>query len=142
MARPLHFPSAFRDIRMRRGLLQKAVAVELRVDPAVLCSIEKGTRAPLDDQTLSEAARLFNLSEAELTELCWAARHDRLVSALCQKGATAGELALVSAALFASHHLRTDDLPGLINSVQRVGESARVISSLTSPKGGLEVSMS
>lgn len=142
MARPLHFPSAFRDIRMRRGLLQKAVAVELRVDPAVLCSIEKGTRAPLDDQTLSEAARLFNLSEAELNELCWAARHDRLVSALCHKGATAGELALVSAALFASHHLRTDDLPGLINSVQRVGESARMISSLTSPKGGLEVSMS
>ena len=69
MARPLHFPSAFRDIRMRRGLLQKAVAVELRVDPAVLCSIEKGTRAPLDDQTLSEAARLFNLSETELDEL-------------------------------------------------------------------------
>jgi transcriptional regulator with XRE-family HTH domain len=142
MVTPLQFPRAFRDIRMRRGLMQKSVALELRVDPAVLCSIEKGTRAPLDEQTLSEAARLFSLSDTELSELCWAARHDRLVSGLSQRGATTHEMALISAALFASHHLRADDLEGLITSVKRVGESARMISSLTSPKGGLEVSMS
>lgn len=142
MAHPLHFPRAFREIRTRRGLLQKSVALELHVDPAVLCCIEKGTRAPLDDQALIEAARLFGLSEVELAELSWAARHDRFVSALCHRGATTPEVALISAALFASHHLRKDDLEGLINSVRRVGESAKVISSLTSPRGGSEVSMS
>ncbi|MDE2402683.1 MAG: helix-turn-helix transcriptional regulator [Burkholderiales bacterium] len=141
MARPLHFPNAFRAIRTRLGLLQKTVALELRVDPAVLCSIEKGARAPLDDTVLAEAARLFRLTNVELAELCWAARHDRMVSTLSNRGATDEEVELISAALFASHHLRSEQLDGLIYSMRRVGESAQLVSSLTSPQGGLEVSM-
>lgn len=141
MAPPLYFPRAFRDIRTRRGLLQKAVALELRVGPAVLCSIEKGMRPPMDDSVLAEAARLFRLTDIELAELCWAARHDRIVSALSNRGATDEEVELISAALFASHHLRSEQMDGLIYSMRRVGESAQRVASLTSPQGGLEVSM-
>lgn len=134
----LRFPGAFRRMRIRRGLLQKSVAYQLRLDPGLLCAIEKGARSPFDQETLERAAELLELSKTEQAELSWTAHHDRLVGLLCNRGATPAEIELISASLLAWHHLQADQRDGLIRNVRRLGESAQFISTLSSPEGRLE----
>lgn len=130
----LRFPAALRRMRVRRGLLQKTIAFQLRLDPAQLCAVERGSRGPLDKPTLERASELLALSEAERQELAWAAHHDRLVATLSQRGACAQEIELVSASLEAWHHLQGDQRNGLIQSVRKASESAKLLADLASPR--------
>ena len=129
----LRFPTVLRRLRDRRGLLQKTFAYQLHLDPAQLCAVERGSRRPLDEPTLERAADLLELSETERRELSWAAHHDRLVTMLGQRGASAEELELVSASLEAWHHLRAEERTGLIQSVRKCSESAKLLAALATP---------
>lgn len=120
-------------MRVRRGLLQKTIAHELQLDPGQLCAIERGSRGPLDASMLRRAADLLELSELERQELIWAAHHDRLVAQLGQRGACLEEIELVSASLEAWHHLRADQRCGLIQSVRKCSESAKLLAALSTP---------
>jgi len=95
----LLFPVALRKVRQDRGLLQKTVAISLGVSISCLCRIERGLRGPMDEQTIGRAADFLHLSEEELANLRWAAKHDRLISQLAQAGATSVELNLFTATL-------------------------------------------
>jgi hypothetical protein len=53
----------------------------------------------MDEQTIGRAADFLHLSEEELANLKWAAKHDRLISQLAQAGATSAELNLFTATL-------------------------------------------
>jgi transcriptional regulator with XRE-family HTH domain len=129
----LRFPGALRRMRVRRGLLQKTIAHQLQLDPGQLCAVERGSRGPLDASTLKRAADLLELSEPERQELAWAAHHDRLVAQLGQRGASPEEIELVSASLEAWHHLRADQRCGLIQSVRKCSESAKLLAALSTP---------
>lgn len=137
----LQFPKAFRQMRMRRGLMQKVVALELGLDAAVLCGIEKGTRIPLDETLLARAANLFQLSADEFADMTWAAHHDRLITGLTSKGASDEEILLISESLCAWHHLKSDQREGWLSTVKRLRESARAVATLSSPIGGMEAHM-
>lgn len=141
MSQSLHFPRSFRRIRTARGLLQKTVALQLEVDPAALCAVEKGTRGPFDQKLMAKAAQLLRLTDKEHAELSWAAHHDRLIGLLRNRGASDTEIALISASLHALHHLQPSQHSGLLASVKRVGESAELISKLASTLPDMEVEM-
>lgn len=137
----LQFPKVFRQMRTRRGLMQKAVALELGLGAAVLCGIESGTRIPLDEAALRRAADLFKLSADELAEITWAAHHDRLITSLSNRGASDEEVLLISESLRAWHYLKSDQREGWLSNVKRVRESAHVVATLSSPTGGMEAQM-
>ena len=137
----LLFPEALKRIRISRQLLQKSAAIVLGLDASILCGIEKGTRPPLDDSLLDKTARAFSLSDVEIAQLKWAARHDRLIGRLGERGATASEIGLLSASLVAWHHLGVDQRDGLLVKLQQIGQSARVLSSLANTQSLAEVSM-
>ncbi len=141
MSSLLQFPKTFRRMRMRQGLMQKVVALELGLDAAVLCGIEKGTRGPLDEAELAKVAELFQLAGDELTELVWAAHHDRLITPLKSRGASEEEVMLISENLCAWHHLKKDQRAGWLSTVKRMRESARAVAALSSPAGGMEAQM-
>lgn len=130
----LRFPAALRQMRLRRGLLQKTIAYQLHLDPGQLCAVERGSRGPFDASTLERAADLLALSEAERQDLAWAAHHDRLVAQLGQRGACTEEIELISASLEAWHHLRAEERWGLIQSVRKFGESAKMLAALSTPR--------
>jgi DNA-binding XRE family transcriptional regulator len=132
MARILHFPDTFRALRVRSGLMQKTAAQELNIDPVVLCSVENGTRAPLDADAIALAVDLFRCTDQEKADLSWAAHHDRLVRLLGNRGASVQEIELVSVRLTAWHHLHSDQRESLVASVRRIGESAKLVSTLSS----------
>lgn len=141
MSSLLQFPKVFRQMRMRRGLMQKVVALELGLDAAVLCGIEKGTRVPLDEASMARAACLLQMSPDELAELTWAAHHDRLIAHISSKGASTEEVLLISENLCAWHHLKTDQREGWLSTVKRMRESAHAVAALSSPRGGMEAQM-
>jgi len=126
---------------MRRGLLQKTVALELGLDTGVLCGIEKGVRGPLDSEVLTRAAQLFQFTDDEMAQLRWSAHHDRLIGLLVQRGATKEEVELISASLHAWHYLGSDQRTGLLANVRRIGESAQLVSALAKPQDVMEVAM-
>lgn len=127
----LQFPTALKQARSRRGLMQKTVAKKLNVDPTLLCSAERGARGPLDAQALQNLAALLDLSPLETEDLNWAARHDRAIGALRRQGLTETELSAISAILSALYGLQGDQQIGLIDYCRQVGHSARLVKSLT-----------
>lgn len=131
MADLLQFPTALKQARSRRGLMQKTVAQKLNVDPTLLCSAERGARGPLDAQALSKLAAFLDLSPLEAEELNWAARHDRAIGALRRLGLNETELSAISALLSALYGLQGDQQIGLIDYCRQVGQSARLVKSLT-----------
>ena len=134
----LQFPGVLRRLRLQKGTLQKTIAHHLGIDPAQLCAIEKGSRGPLDSCMLDKVADLLDLNEQELQELVWAAHHDRLVGLLTQRGASLGEVELVSASLEAWHYMQAEQRPRLISSVRRFGVSAKVLASMPASDGRVE----
>ncbi|WP_230178002.1 helix-turn-helix domain-containing protein [Aquabacterium sp. CECT 9606] len=132
MADLLQFPAALRQARSKRGLMQKTVAQRLNVDPTMLCSAEKGARGPLDAQILGKLAALLKLAPDEAKDLNWAAHHDRAIGALRRHGFTDIELLGISVILSALHGLHGDQQAGLIDYCRQVGQSARLVNSLTS----------
>jgi transcriptional regulator with XRE-family HTH domain len=137
----LLFPTLFTQLRKSRGVLQKTAAVDFGVDPTVLCAVEKGTRAPLDDAQIKRAREVFRLSEDEAAQLQWAAHHDRLVGHLGSKGATDTEVAFISTGLHALRHLQPQQISGLIASLQQINQSASLVAALGKSNNLLEVAM-
>lgn len=135
------FPAVLTRLRKGRGLLQKTTALELGVDPTVLCAVEKGTRAPLDDEQINRVIEVFRLSEDEAAQLRWAAHHDRLVGQLENKGATETEVAFISTGLHALRHLQPQQISGLMASLQQINKSASLVASLSKSHPLLEVAM-
>jgi transcriptional regulator with XRE-family HTH domain len=127
----LQFPTALRQARSRRGLMQKTVAYGLNIDPTILCSAERGARGPLDAQALTKLADLLELTPIEVQDLNWAARHDRAIAALRRQGLSEIELRGISAILSALYGLQGDQQVGLIDYCRQVGQSARLVKSLT-----------
>ncbi len=137
----LLFPPVLKQVRSSRGLMQKSVAIDLGLDAAVLCGIEKGTRGPLDDRMLQKACELFKLTNDEIDQLQWAAHHDRIIGILDHRGASKSEVALLSASLHAWHHLGPEQRNGLVASLRQISQSARLVSSLTKPNQLMEMAM-
>ena len=126
----LRFPAALRRLRTRRGLLQKTIAHQLHLDPGQFCAVERGSRGPLDQPMLDRAAELLDLSVQERLELVWAARHDRLLKHAMREGASPEEIELMSLCSETLHHLREDQRGGLIRSVRKFNESAKLLAML------------
>lgn len=137
----LLFPATFTRLRKSRGVMQKTAALDLGVDPTVLCSIEKGTRIPLDDMQIKRAVEVFQFSEEEVSQLQWAAHHDRLVGHLGQKGATETEVEFISMGLHALRHLQPQQISGLMASLQQIDKSARLVAALGKANPLVEVVM-
>jgi transcriptional regulator with XRE-family HTH domain len=138
----LLFPLMLTRLRKSRGLLQKTAALDLGIDPTVLCAIEKGTRTPLDNSQINKLVDVFRLSEEEAIHLRWAAHHDRLVGHLESRGATSTEVAFISTALHALRHLQPQQISGLIASLQQIDKSASLVASLGKSNLLMEVAMS
>jgi hypothetical protein len=137
----LLFPSLFRKVRSSRGLLQKTVAIDLGLDPAVLCCVEKGTRAPFDSATLNRATAIYKFSDAESDLLAWAAHHDRLVGSLHQRGASNVEVEFFSNGLRALRHLQPEQVQGLLANLKEIDKSASLVASLRYSSNLLETNM-
>lgn len=137
----LLFPFLLTRLRKGRGVMQKTAALELGVDPTVLCAVEKGTRAPLDAEQIKRASEVFHLSDEEAAQLQWAAHHDRLVGHLGSKGATEAEVAFISTGLHALRHLQPQQISGLMASLQQINKSASLVASLAKSNPLLEVAM-
>lgn len=131
MADLLRFPTALRQARNKRGLMQKTVAHRLNLDPTMLCSAERGARGPLDAQALEKLAALLELTPIEIQDLNWAARHDRAIATLRRQSLSELELRGISAILSALYSLQGDQQVGLIDYCRQVGQSARLVKSLT-----------
>lgn len=126
----LLFPEAWTRVRKAHRRLQKTAALELGIDPTVLCGIEKGTRAPFGEDQIALAVERLELSEEEQELLRWAAHHDRLVGHLLAKGASSTELAFISAGLHALRHLQPQQVHGLTSNLRQIAESASLVASL------------
>jgi len=128
----LLFPAVFKQLRKSRRLLQKVVALDLGMDPSVLCGVEGGTRPPPELALLQQAALLFQLTAAESQQLLWAAHHDRLIGCLGQRGASDEEMELFSTGLSTMRHLSQIQVQGLLASLNKISKSATLLSSLSS----------
>jgi transcriptional regulator with XRE-family HTH domain len=137
----LLFPLVLTQLRKERGLMQKTAALELGVDPTVLCAVEKGTRAPLDDEQIKRVREVFRLSEEVVKQLQWAAHHDRLVGHLGSKGATEAEVAFISTGLHALRNLQPQQISGLMASLQQIDKSASLVAALGKSNPLLEAAM-
>ena len=137
----LLFPSTFARLRKNRRLLQKSTADKLGVDPTVLCAIEKGTRAPLDDKQIAKAVEVLKLADEDASQLRWAAHHDRLIGHLEQRGATEAEVVFISTGLHALRHLQPQQIVGLTGTLEQIGKSARMVASLARSNPTMEVVM-
>ncbi len=138
---PFLFPLVLTRLRKSRAVLQKTAALEMGIDPTVLCSIEKGARAPLDDEQIKQVIKVLRLSEEEAAQLQWAAHHDRLVGHLEHKGATEAEMAFISTGLHALRHLQPQQVSGLMASLQQIDKSASLVAALGKSTSMLEVAM-
>lgn len=74
--------AVIRMLRGRRGMSQKALALEAGIDQSVLAAIEHGRRPPPKDEVLRRIVTALGLSEAELIELERGRLASRLVKAL------------------------------------------------------------
>jgi DNA-binding XRE family transcriptional regulator len=137
----LLFPLLFTRLRKSRGVMQKTAALDFGVDPTVLCAVEKGTRIPFDDEQIKRVTEVFRLSEEEVTQLQWAAHHDRLIVHLGSKGATETEVAFISTGLHALRHLQPQQISGLMASLQQIKKSASLVASLGKSNPLMEVDM-
>lgn len=138
---PFLFPMVLTGLRKSRAVLQKTAALEMGIDPTVLCAIEKGARAPLDDEQIKQVIKVLRLSEEEAAQLQWAAHHDRLVGHLEHKGATEAEMAFISTGLHALRHLQPQQVSGLMASLQQIDKSASLVAALGKSTSMLEVAM-
>lgn len=138
---PFLFPMVLTRLRKSRSVLQKTAALVMGIDPTVLCAIEKGVRAPLDDEQIKQAIEVLRLSEEEAAQLQWAAHHDRLVGHLGHKGATEAEMAFISAGLHALRHLQPQQIKGLMANLQQIDKSASLVAALGKSNSLLEVAM-
>jgi transcriptional regulator with XRE-family HTH domain len=109
----LKFPMLLRRIRAQHGFAQKAVALTLGIDQAQFCAIEKGRRPPFGDIALNQVSEAMKLSEQELKELQWAAKHDRLIRLTFDAALPMEDSCLVSSLLSASRLLDTTQRHGL-----------------------------
>lgn len=125
------FPATLRSMRMSRRKLQKSFAIELGIDAAVLCGVEKGTRGPLDDTLLGKASAALELNEQEDQRLRWSAHHDRLTIHLESRGASMEEIRLISSVLTAWHHMEATQRTGWLTNLHQVAESAVLLKAIT-----------
>ena len=135
------FPQVLRAVRTRRGLLQKVVALELGIDAAVLCAIEKGARGPLGDDRLELLVERLSLAEGEAFALRWAARHDRVIGQLEAGGASSQETLLVSKALTAWNHMEGRQREGWLAQMARLADSAVLLRAAVEPANAMEAAM-
>lgn len=127
----LKFPSLLLRVRAQIGVAQKAASVALGLNQAQLCGVEKGRRPPLDDEKIGRLRSEFHISEEDLADLKWAARHDRYLRALYEATATGEEARLMSSVLSASRLLDTSQREGLcdyLSSLQVSAEQMRGLS--------------
>ncbi|MEO3715505.1 helix-turn-helix domain-containing protein [Roseateles flavus] len=125
------FPAALKALRLRRGVQQKAFAIDLGIGAAFLCGIEKGTRAPLDDGLLEQAGRLLELNTDEQAQLRSLAHHDRLVHQMELRGASDDELQLISSALTAWHHMSPQQRTDWLANVRQLADNVVQVSAMT-----------
>lgn len=125
------FPSALKSLRLRQGIQQKALAIDLGIGAAFLCGIEKGARSPLDDQLLMQVGRLLKLNADEQAQLRSLAHHDRLVHQMELSGASCDELQLISFALTALHHMSPQQRSDWLANVRRLAEHATQVNVMT-----------
>jgi len=135
------FPLTLKRLRKSRGLLQKTFAINMGLDATVLCTAEKGSRAPLDETVIEKMIEVFALSSEEADAIKWTAHHDRLIWALRQKSASDTEIEFLSTGLRVFRHLKADQIKGLISNLQHIGESASLVASLDKSNISVGVAM-
>lgn len=135
------FPATLRHLRLRRGMPQKAFALDLGITPTVLCGVEKGARVPLDDLQLTLASKILELNTDERELLQQAAHHDRLVHQMGLRGATKDELILMSSCLVAWQHMSPQQRTAWLANVQQLADRGEQFAQLARRFSDEEVPM-
>lgn len=110
---------------------QKALALTIGVDQAILCAVERGRKSALPEDAMGRAWRALGLSEAERRELGWKAKHDGLIREVYLRQSP--EVAqLISAALMAYETLPPAARVGLIALLKSKAKSGADVRDLES----------
>ncbi len=110
---------------------QKALALTIGVDQAILCAVERGRKPALADDVMARAWQALRLSEAERRELGWMAKHDGLIREVYLR--QSAEVAqLISAALMAYETLPPAARAGLIALLKSKAKSGADVRDLES----------
>lgn len=139
----LQFPAQLRRARHHRASSQKALALELGLDQAFFCGVEKGRRPPFNDHLIARLSEALSLSDQTAHLLAWSAKHDRFVRCAWDATKSQEDVVLVSQLLCTSSQLNSAQRQGLRQYLESVRISAGQLESLTSdlatssgPKGG------
>lgn len=137
-------PKLIRLARLRAGLSQKALALSVGVDQSFLCALEKGRRRVHARELLDAIAQTLGLAPRDRGELVWAWGHDRVVIEAQLAGLPETDQRLISAVLFAAHHLDRTELVGLERTIKSATRSKRELQALAdqSTRSEEEASMS
>lgn len=125
----LLLPGALRAFRLRAGMSQKALALSVSVDQAVLCAAEKGRRGPLPDEAMARLGKSLSLTADERESLRWLGEHDRLLKEIA-RGPLSGAIEIVSAAVVAHSRLGPRARAGLVELVKRKALSGQDVHDL------------
>lgn len=128
----LQFPAALQGLRCQRARSQKALALNMGIDQAHLCGVEKGRRPPFSDDVIARLAPFLDLSAAHVDGLLWSAKHDRCVRFVWDTTGSIEEARLVSQVLSAARQLNAGQRSGLSAYLDSVQASARQMASLSS----------
>lgn len=125
----LRLPRALRMFRTRAGLSQKALALSIGVDQAVLCAVEKGRRGSLPDEAMRRLPDAAGLSETESDQLRVESEHDRLLRE-ATTGPFSGALELLSVTLLAYQRHGPRARQGLVEMLRRAADSGQEVMEL------------
>ena len=131
----LLLPGSLRAFRLRTGMSQKALALSVNVDQAVLCAAEKGRRGPLPDEAMVRLAKSLGLAPDERESLRWQGEHDRLLKEIA-RGPLSGAMEIVSTAVVAHNRLGPRARAGLIELLKRKALSGQDVHDLEDLVGG------
>lgn len=123
-------PGLLRQLREQSGLSQKALALQIGIDPSLLCALEKGRRH-IHGRAQMEAigkTLLLEPSHSQAMTAAWA--HDRVFIDAQRAGYPLPALRLVSAGLIASMCLSNEELGGLAQNIHSAVCSKRELAKL------------
>lgn len=127
----LLFPGRLQEARERCATSQKAVAMELGIDQAFLCGVEKGRRPPFSDRIIERLKISLQLKENDSQALVWAAKHDRCIRSVWLVTESEEDTRLVSQLLSTSQMLDRAQRNGLLAYLESLQRSASCLSMLS-----------
>lgn len=126
----LLFPQQLQRLRIERASSQKAFAIEVGLDQAFFCGVEKGRRPPFSAEQIHRLAQFLTLPRDEVDALSWAATHDTCIRFVWRATGSGEQTLLVSRLLCTARSLTSVQRQGLAAYLESVGSSANQLVTL------------